>query len=82
MILGKEAHCYSSPCFKSISVGTGSLGAGKGFNSGDRHIDENMLGIPEYDISSLPTITGTNKNTLGCNLAIERNASFEEPQRR
>ena len=69
-ILGKEQHHRSSPCFKSINVGTGNAGAGAEFAATDRHLDENMLGIPEYDTASLPTITGTNKNTFGCELSV------------
>jgi len=70
MALGNSRYDNVSPCFKSISVGTGGAGSSGKFSASDRHLDENMLGIPEYTIGSLPTLTGTNKNTLGVDLQI------------
>ena len=68
--LSNSRHAMTSKCFKSISVGTGISGAGGGFLSSDRHLDENMMHIPVYEVTSLPTVTGTDKNSLGCHLAV------------
>ena len=70
MGLSNSRHPMTSKCFKSISVGTGISGAGAGFLPSDRHLDENMMHIPEYDTGDLPTVSGLEKNSLGCYLTV------------
>ena len=61
---------HAGGMFKSLIVGTGNDGAATGtFRPDDRHVDENMLGIPVYSSSSPPDVN-SNFNTFGVELAI------------